>query len=161
MFNDMQCVYLKPGDLCFADTNLVIHTVLGSCVSITMYCRRLKIGIMTHCMLPNSQESVHQGENCMKYVDCAVIYLNKKFTELNISKQETEVKLFGGSDMFMAGENAATVGQRNVNASRSMLEHMGYIIAASDTGGGFTRKIYFSIETGTVYQRKISRMQGL
>lgn len=161
MFNDIECIYLKPGELYFADTGLVIHTVLGSCVSITMYCRRLKVGIMSHCMLPSSAEAAQNGEDNMKYVDCAVIYMNRRFTELRIDKRETEVKLFGGSDMFSAKDAASTVGQRNIKASMGILDNMGYVLSASDTGGAFTRKLYFSIETGTVYQRKISRIQGL
>lgn len=161
MFDDLQCVYLKPGELHFAEESMVIHTVLGSCISITMYSRRYKIGVMCHCMLPSSAEASKKGEDSMKYVDCAVIHMNRKLTERGIDKRDTEVKVFGGSDMFSTKEVTVTVGRRNIDACMSLLKNMGYNITASDTGGAFTRKLYFSIETGTVYQRKISRMQGL
>ncbi|MGE4319509.1 MAG: chemotaxis protein CheD [Deferribacterales bacterium] len=161
MFDDCQCVYLKPGEVYFADESLVIHTVLGSCISITMYCRKIKAGIMSHCMLPCSSESVKQGDDCMKYVDCSVLYMNRLFLQKKIEKRDIEVKLFGGSDMFAPANSTVTVGQRNITAALSILDKLGYNISARDTGGAFTRKLYFSIDTGTVYQRKISRIQGL
>jgi len=161
MFSDIDCIYLKPGEIYFADEPMVIHTVLGSCVSITMYSRRMKMGIMSHCMLPCTSENFHTGENCMKYTDCAILYMNRLLTSKGVCVRETEVKLFGGSDMFASKDASSTVGRKNVDTANSILTKMGYVLVAADTGGQFTRKLYFSIDTGTVYQRKISRMQGL
>lgn len=161
MFSEYDSVYLKPGEIHEADGEAVVNTVLGSCVSITMYIRRLRFGIICHCMLPSSCDSLTQKDDCMKYVDCALLYMHGRMTSLGILKKEIEVKLFGGSDMFSAMSGGNTVGTKNVNAAVDLLKRLNYPVIAQDTGGQFTRKLYFSLDTGTVYLRKISRMQGL
>ncbi|MGE4267908.1 MAG: chemotaxis protein CheD [Deferribacterales bacterium] len=161
MINHAESLYLKPGEIFYADTPMVVNTVLGSCVSITMYAHRLGIGMMSHCMLPSSTESIKRGEDIMKYVDCAVLYMNKTMLNAGANKKEIEVKLFGGSNMFSVSDEDSGVGNRNITASVSILKSLGYTIISSDTGGQFTRKLYFSLDTGTVYLRKISKIQGL
>lgn len=161
MFNQFECIYLKPGEMYYADEPLVINTVLGSCVSITMYVRRLQAGIMCHCMLPASNDGIKLSEEYMKYVDCALTVMQQKMQNIGADRKETEVKLFGGSDMFSSGDPSNTIGTKNINAALEILKDMNYVLMAQDTGGPFTRKLYFSIDTGTVYLRKISRIQGL
>ncbi|MDX1678888.1 MAG: chemotaxis protein CheD, partial [Arsukibacterium sp.] len=46
-------IFLQPGEFYFADEPCCIRTILGSCVAITMWHPRLKIGGMGHCMLPS------------------------------------------------------------------------------------------------------------
>ena len=63
--------------------------------------------------------------------------------------------------MFLINNRSSSVGQKNINAVQTILSKLGYKIAAQDTGGQFTRKLYFSTETGIVYVRKISRLLGV
>lgn len=44
-------VYLLPGEYFVGDARYRIRTVLGSCVSITLWHRRLRIGAMSHFLL--------------------------------------------------------------------------------------------------------------
>ncbi|ADD66978.1 CheD, stimulates methylation of MCP protein [Denitrovibrio acetiphilus DSM 12809] len=161
MFDDVSCEYLLPGELYQSSDPIMINTVLGSCISVTMFSRRLSFGMICHSMLPSSCDSIKQNENCMRYVDCALLYMNEVFTEKKIIKDEIEVKLFGGSDMFEYNRNVETIGAKNINAAVALLDNLKYTIAAKDIGGQFTRKLYFSTETGIVYVRKISRLQGI
>ena len=45
-------IFLQPGDFYFGDRDTRIRTLLGSCVSITMWHPRLHVGGMCHFMLP-------------------------------------------------------------------------------------------------------------
>lgn len=148
--------YLKPGEIIYSDEPLIVHTVLGSCVSVTMYVKRLKIGAISHCMLPLSSD-IHRGEDAMKYVDCALLFMSKKLQSAGAKTTETEVKLFGGSSLFTASDNERGVGAKNVESASQLLKKMGYSIISSDTGGRITRNLYFSLDSGTVYLRKINR----
>jgi chemotaxis protein CheD len=112
-------------------------------------------------MLPCSSKSIHKDDDCMRYVDCAVMYMSDYFTEKGIPRDKTEVKLFGGSDMFSYQGEAPTVGLKNIEAAVNILSKLNYKILSKDVGGQFTRKLYFSTESGTVYVRKISRLQGM
>lgn len=44
-------VYLLPGEYFVGDARYRIRTVLGSCVSITLWHRPLRIGAMSHFLL--------------------------------------------------------------------------------------------------------------
>ena len=49
---DLARVYLKPGELHFATGPTVVSTVLGSCVSVTMFDRLSGAAAICHALLP-------------------------------------------------------------------------------------------------------------
>jgi len=161
MFEDASCEYLLPGEMYQSDVPIMVNTVLGSCIAITMFARSKGFGMICHSMLPCSTEAFRKDDNCMKYVDCCVLHMHNTFTSRLINTTDVEVKIFGGSDMFEYNISTETVGAKNINAAVKILEKFKYNIAAKDIGGQFTRKLYFSTETGIVYVRKISRLQGI
>jgi chemotaxis protein CheD len=161
MFDDTACKYLLPGELVFFDTPSMVNTVLGSCVSVTMFARRQMLGIISHSMLPGQNTALPGGTENYKFTDVSIRRMDRIIAEYGISRGDVEVKLFGGSDMFSVSNAAFSVGKKNIAAAVSLLEELKYNIMAQDTGGQFTRKLYFSTETGTVYVRKISKLQVL
>lgn len=162
MFDDISYKFLLPGEVYYSGKPEMINTVLGSCVSVTMFCRRIGFGMISHSMLPNSKETFKMDDNCMKYIDCSILYMHKQLEDRGIKQSEVEVKIFGGSDMFEYNANGIpTVGAKNISAAIKNLETFKYFIMAKDIGGQFTRRLYFSTETGIVYMRKISRLQGV
>ena len=48
-------IFLNPGEFYFGDRDVRIRTILGSCVSITLWHPKLLIGGMCHYMLPSRQ----------------------------------------------------------------------------------------------------------
>ena len=52
-------IFLQPGEFWFGDRDTRIRTLLGSCVSITMWHPRLRIGGMCHFMLPERGARAH------------------------------------------------------------------------------------------------------
>jgi len=161
MFNDVSCLYLLPGEVHFSKTPVMVNTVLGSCISVTMFCKEAQTGMICHAMLPNSEDVFKKDENRMKYMDCAVLHMHQTFADIGIKPSQIEVKIFGGSDMFAHTGKSETVGQKNIVSATKCLADLKYKIIAKDIGGQFTRKLYFSTETGIVYVRKISRLQGI
>jgi len=161
MFDDVSSRYLLPGEIHFDDQPIMVNTVLGSCISVTMFNKEQHIGMICHGMMPSSKETFKQDENCMKYLDCCILHMHDKFTSYNVKPREVEVKVFGGSDMFAYAGVGDTIGQKNISSAISNLANLKYDIIAKDIGGQFTRKLYFSTETGIVYVRKISRLQGV
>ncbi|WP_303851285.1 chemotaxis protein CheD [Seleniivibrio woodruffii] len=152
-------VYLKPGEIFFSDRHTVVNTVLGSCVSITMYVPRLKAGMISHCVLPTALGAIKRGEDAMKYVDCAILYMHKKMSGCGAEKRETEVKLFGGSAMFSVESETNGIGVKNVHAAESLLRSLGYCIMKSDTGGSYTRNLSFSLSNGIVNIKRTTVFQ--
>jgi chemotaxis protein CheD len=71
---DPHTVFLHPGEFYFGGGPTRIATLLGSCVSITVWHPRLLVGGMCHYMLPNRQRPP-QAALCGRYGDEAMEWL--------------------------------------------------------------------------------------
>lgn len=160
--------YLKPGEMFLATEPMVISTLLGSCVSITMFHPVRKIGAMCHGLLPSCRESGNcqceeECHNGFRNMTCSIRLMLDRFKALGISSRELEVKLFGGSDMFEAnGEKSKkpTVGRQNIAVTLDILKEAQIRISASDLGGERGRKIYFFTHTGEVLLKRLRKGSG-
>ncbi len=145
--------FLKPGEVIVSADPVIVSTVLGSCVAVTMYSPQRRVGAICHAMLPcNPKQDVN-----LLYVDTAVQYLYKKMTEGG-SKTDLVVKLFGGAQVLVESTKVETrrmVGEMNIIQAKKVLALLGLHITKADIGGTFGRKLFFSIKTGDVYMRKI------
>lgn len=144
-------VYLLPGDFYFGEGNTLIRTVLGSCVSITVWHPRLRIGGMSHSMLPNrGKQGYHQPDG--HYVDEAIELFLQVIDKHHTRPAEYQVKLFGGGHMFRRPfeEMNLNVAVSNVEAARAMLTVNGFNIQAEHVGGSGHRNIIFDLCDGSV-----------
>jgi len=157
--------YLKPGEMYLATEPTVISTLLGSCVSVTMFHPQRRIGAICHGLLPACRESsacqCRQGcENGFKNMSCSIRIMFGRFRALGIPLSELEVKVFGGSDMFDVVDEATrkqTVGQQNTTITLRLLEEARVRILATDLGGERGRKIFFYSHTGEVLLKRLQK----
>lgn len=152
-------LYLKPAEIYMADSPSIVKTVLGSCVSVTMFNHRLKVGAICHGLLPHCQGKTECNSRCaegFKYVDCSIRHMLGRFRSLGIGHREIEVKLFGGADMFTTGVGEReTVGAQNTKTARRIIEKEHLNLCKSDTGGDRGRKIFFHTHTGEVFLKRL------
>jgi chemotaxis protein CheD len=154
-------VYLKPGEIYISDKPAVVKTVLGSCISVTMFNARLRIGAICHGLLPECNEM--NGCNCaciegFRYVDCSIRRMLEELHSLGIVNDEIEIKMFGGADMFKTiGDKtrAINVGEKNIRTALKVLGESNLRLAASDTGGSKGRQIVFIPNTGEVFVKRL------
>jgi len=145
-------IFLKPGEVVVAYESSLITSVLGSCVAVTMFSPRRRIGAICHAMLPDSGG---QSDD-LRYVDSALrhIYLKMKVS----GDAELVVKLFGGAQVLNIGSYSSeriTVGEQNVAQAEKVLAELGLGVAARDTGGTQGRKLYFCTRAGDVYLHRM------
>jgi chemotaxis protein CheD len=152
-------IFLKPGELYIGKGAAVITTILGSCVSITMFNKRLKVGGICHALLPTEGPMVKDADR-FHYVDGSISQMLTEFETMGIKRHEIEVKVFGGSDVIGA-KHKKSVGQQNVEATLNVLSSKNLTIISSDFGGTQGRKIIFNTQTGRVLLKKLERMQNL
>jgi len=159
-------IYLKPGDICISDTPALISTLLGSCVSVTMFSRRHKAGAICHGLLPSckGRKPCECDVFCregIRYVDCSIMRMLGWFEQKGAARGEIDVKVFGGSDMLTTGgiRSKATVGQQNIIMAFKVIEKEKLRIAASDVGGVRGRKIIFSTHTGEVLLKRLLKSE--
>lgn len=145
-------VYLRPGELHFADERTRIRTLLGSCVAFTLWHERLRLGGMCHYMLP-SRPVERIGGLDGRYGDEALELLLAEARRAGAAPTECQVKVFGGGNM--TGESAARpdVARRNVEAARVLARRHGLTIRTEHLGGSGHRHVVLDVMSGDVWLR--------
>lgn len=149
-------VFLKPGEVFVSRTPALVSTVLGSCVSVTLFSPMARMGAMCHALLPGGAEQ----QDGPRYVDSAVASMHAKLAAVSGQAGGFEAKLFGGANVLVRGagrETGASVGSQNVAAALRVIERLGLALVAFDTGGEQGRKIFFYSGTGEVYLRPVKK----
>jgi chemotaxis protein CheD len=160
-FNELTTVIIHPGEICFSENEIVISTVLGSCLAISMFSRTIKYAGISHCQLPACNSRGIDCNNCpdpFKYVDCTITQMLKKFEQRQIDRKDIEIKIFGGADVLdspSVPKRGETIGAQNINSALKTLSANNLSIAASDVGGKQGRKLFFLTETGEIYLNRI------
>jgi chemotaxis protein CheD len=151
----MHDIHLHPCEVWFGGGRTRVHTVLGSCVAITLWHPTLHIGGMCHymmCCRPiQPQGRPRQPDGC--YADKAMDVIQAKIRASRRRSEEFEAKLFGGGYMFSdpAGTiswNATQLQERNIAAGRELVARYGYRVVAEHMGGHGHRKLIFDVHTG-------------
>ncbi|MEN8258942.1 MAG: chemotaxis protein CheD [Thermodesulfobacteriota bacterium] len=151
--------FLGIGDMVFGQAPASIVTVLGSCVAITMYDPKQQLGAICHAALPKCLDQQCHSSYCKpgKHVACAVRVMLRQFARHSICRQDIQVKIFGGADMFAKQVNKPplfAIGSMNDEAALRVLQQEGLTIEAMDTGGVSRRKVTFDMSTGRVMVEK-------
>jgi chemotaxis protein CheD len=152
-------IFLQPGDFYFGDMNTRIRTILGSCVSITMWHPTRLIGGMCHYMLP-LRVGVSPASPDGRYAEDAFKMFMHEIRAANTHPAEYRIKLFGASNMFPSVKNNGTekprpnVPDQNRAIAYSLVENHGFTIDAEDLGGNSHRQVLFDIWNGNAWVRK-------
>ncbi len=127
----------------------IISYGLGSCIGVSLYDPKTKVGGLLHIMLPDSTQS-RSSENPAKFADTGLPLMLADVIKLGASKTRLVAKMAGGAQMF-AFANASDimkVGLRNAEAVKAILKKNGIRLLAEDTGGNYGRTVQIDLETG-------------
>lgn len=91
-------IHLAAGDFYFGQGDLTLRTVLGSCVTITLWHTALRMGGMSHCLLPEFPSS--GDDRTTLYVEGAIQEFSQHLLRVGARPSECVVKLLGGGNMF-------------------------------------------------------------
>jgi chemotaxis protein CheD len=154
---ELTTVYLHPGEVCFSRKPRKVITVLGSCVSVTMFSPRLKIGAICHGTLPRCRSRKECQSVCIeafKFMDCAIYFMLDKFVECGVAHNETEIKIFGGADTLMS-KSSSSIGRQNIKITLDIMGREKLRVKAADVGDNFGRKLIFFSHTGEVFLKRL------
>ncbi len=156
----MENIYLKPGDMVVRNDPVKITTVLGSCIALTLFASRLRMGAICHALLPACNEMPacrDRRRNPYKYVDCVIPEMVQALLSSGATLRDLEVKLFGGADMFSPGRRNGflSVGGQNIAAAVHAVAACDLRIKLKDVGSNHGRKIYFFPHTGEVWMKRL------
>ena len=158
---DIPVVFLRAGEMHFTARPELVVTLLGSCLSVTMFNRRTKLGGVCHSIMPRCERRTQCVEDCreaFRYVDCSIRMMVRSFERHRVKRNEIEVKCFGGANMFSRYAQVSGsifIGKQNIQTAKQIIRSEGLSILAMDVGGLQGRKIFFYTDNGEVYLKRL------
>ncbi len=149
-------VFLNPGEFFFGGGYTQVHTILGSCVSITLWHPQKHIGGMCHIMLPGSSRKTTPAFDG-RYADEAMRLFDRAIGKAGTHPGDYVAKVFGGGNMFPEQMLAPTadaqkiIGNQNIASALKHLKERKIRIAAQHLGGEGHRKLFFNLWNGDVW----------
>jgi chemotaxis protein CheD len=153
-----EAVKVLPGEYFVTATNMLMVTVLGSCVSACIRDREKGIGGMNHFMLAESRETGVMSSSA-RYGTYAMEILINHLLKLGARKSNLEAKVFGGGRV-MEKLVTSQVGERNSKFVMEFLDTEGIAVVARDLLDVYPRKVYFFPHNGRVLVKKLVRMHN-
>ena len=153
----LAAIKLLPGEYYVTSENMVLTTVLGSCVSACLRDSTSGIGGMNHFMLPDEAGPASRDASAtMNYGAYAMEVLLTELIKAGARRERLEAKVFGGGAV-LANMTQLNIGERNADFVLRYLQIEKVRIAAQDLRGNLPRRINFFPMTGRVAVRKLRR----
>jgi chemotaxis protein CheD len=144
---------ILPGEYYYTERDMLIVTVLGSCVSACIRDRITGLGGMNHFMLPDGGDTGPVSAS-MRYGTYAMEVLINDLLKAGARRESLEAKVFGGGAV-LRGFTAMNVGERNAAFVTSFLKTERIPVMAEDLNDVYPRKVYFFPRTGKVLVKKL------
>ncbi|WP_136440738.1 chemotaxis protein CheD [Pacificoceanicola onchidii] len=140
-------VNVIQGDFMISDDpEVVLTTVLGSCIAVCLYDPEKQVGGMNHFLLPEGEGSdtsdVRYGANAMELLINGLL-------KAGADRDLLEAKIFGGAKMM---GNLRNIGESNAVFAHQFLRDESIPCIAESVGGTAARRIRFWPTTGLVRQ---------
>ena len=133
------------------DPQVMLTTILGSCVAMCLRDPVARIGGMNHFLLPSGRmDGADEGR---RYGAYAMEVLINGVLSAGGRRDRLEAKLFGGGRMF---DGLADVGVANANFAEKFLADEGIPIIASSLRGHGARRVQFWPNSGRALQKSVS-----
>lgn len=157
---NVQAAKILPGEYYVTTRDMLIVTVLGSCVSACIRDNRSGIGGMNHFMLPESDNDPNNPlSTSARYGTYAMEVLINHLMKLGVRRQNLEAKVFGGGNVLKSF-TSTNVGTRNADFVLQFLGMEKIPIVAQDLLDIHPRKVYFFPKTGRVMVKKLRSMHN-
>jgi len=151
---DCEAAKILPGEYYFTSKDMLIVTVLGSCVSACIRDRTTGLGGMNHFMLPDGGGDGSPVSASARYGTYAMEILINDLLKAGAKRENLEAKVFGGGAV-LKGFTAINVGERNAAFVLSFLKTERIRVVAEDLNDIHPRKVYFFPRTGKVLVKKL------
>jgi len=144
-------VKVLPGEYIVTGDDVMLVTLLGSCVTACVRDPFSRIGGMNHFMLPDSESG--DGATA-RYGAFAMEILINELLKRGAARNRLEAKVFGGGAV-LAALSSSDVGQRN---ARFVLNYLGaekIPILAQDLGDTCPRRVHYFPRDGRAMVRRL------
>jgi chemotaxis protein CheD len=145
----VETLLVKMAEIEVAENSKLLKTTLGSCVGVILHDEKRSISGLAHIMLP---QRFRQDPSVGKYADTAIPALINRIVSRGGRKENMRAFITGGANMFKASgdRKIATIGEKNVEATRQILARLGVPIVFDETGGDRGRTVLFDTRSGKI-----------
>lgn len=168
---DENSVFLQPGEFYFGHKGERISTLLGSCIAITLWHPKRRIGGMCHYMLPSPRFRPDPHQLNGKYAEDAMAMFMREVTLSGTRPSDYQAKIFGGGNMLIrenenieqckpsynkciASFECKNVACKNIMIAKYLLHENGFNVVNQDLGGTHYRRLVFELSSGDVWLRR-------
>lgn len=144
-------VKVLPGEYFVSSDDLMIMTVLGSCIAACIWDGRVRAGGMNHFMLPEGDGLEGGG----RYGSYAMELLINKLLKSGARRENMQAKIFGGAQV-MAGFTSMNVGERNTRFVLDYLATERIPVVSQDVLDIHPRKVCFFPVTGKALVKRLA-----
>ena len=155
---DCDAVKVLPGEYFVTTADILLVTVLGSCVTACIRDRDKGLGGMNHFMLPDASEGGMLSSSA-RYGAYAMEVLLNHLLKLGARRTSLEAKVFGGGQV-LASLTQTQVGEKNAQFVLDYLHTERIPIVAQDLLDIYPRKVYFFPANGRVMMKKLVRVKN-
>lgn len=155
---DCDAVKVLPGEYFVTTADILLVTVLGSCVTACIRDRDKGLGGMNHFMLPDASEGGMLSSSA-RYGAYAMEVLLNHLLKLGARRSSLEAKVFGGGQV-LASLTQTQVGEKNAQFVLDYLRTERIPIVARDLLDIYPRKVYFFPVSGRVMMKKLVRVKN-
>ena len=144
-------VKVLPGEYFVSNQDLMVMTVLGSCIAACIWDGRVRAGGMNHFMLPEGDGAEGGG----RYGSYAMELLINHLLKLGARRESMQAKIFGGAQV-MAGFSSMNVGERNTKFVLDYLATERIPVVSQDVLDIHPRKVCFFPASGKALVKRLA-----
>ena len=157
---NVETAKILPGEYYATGREMMLVTVLGSCVTACIRDRLSGIGGMNHFMLPDArQDEENPVSPSARYGAFAMEVLINSLITLGAQRTLLEAKVFGGGNVLQ-GMTALNIGQRNADFALQFLKAERIRVVAQDLVDVYPRKVYYFPRSGKVLIKKLRNLHN-
>jgi chemotaxis protein CheD len=143
-------VKVLPGEYFVSEENLLIVTVLGSCIAACIWDSRAQVGGMNHFMLPDGD-----GDGGGRYGSYAMELLINEMMKKGARREFMQAKIFGGGQV-MHSFTSMNVGERNTKFVLDYLQTERIPVVSQDVLDIYPRKVCYFPQTGKAMVKRLA-----
>lgn len=153
---DIDAAKIGPGEYYITQRDMVIVTVLGSCVSVCLRDPVAGVGGMNHFMLPERDQEGPLSASARYGAYAMEVLINQLFA-LGARRERLEAKVFGAARVL---PGMSDIGERNAAFAIRYLKRESIRVLAEDLGSSEPCKIYFFAQTGRVLLKRLKTLRN-
>jgi len=143
-------VKVLPGEYYVTAEDIVIMTVLGSCIAACLYDPKARVGGMNHFMLPEGGADAGG-----RYGSYAMELLINELMKLGARREYLQAKIFGGGQV-MHTFTTMNVGERNTKFVLDYLQTERIAVVSKDVLDIHPRKVCYFPATGKAMVKRLA-----